>query len=108
LTTNTNSVSLLLCPAGSESQDDSYKLLCLRLPPPPLVVVVVVVSPVASRTKASNKPTTMSSSPAMFNGDEVATFFGFMGAASALVFSCKFPHLAAVQQQQLSSDRLPH
>jgi hypothetical protein len=38
----------------------------------------------------------------MFNGDEVATFFGFMGAASALVFSCKFPHLAAVQQQQLS------
>jgi hypothetical protein len=46
----------------------------------------------------------------MFNGDEVATFFGFMGAASALVFSCKFPHLAAVQQQQqqLSSDRLPH
>ncbi len=29
------------------------------------------------------------SSSAVFSGDEIAPFFGFIGAAAALVFSCK-------------------
>lgn len=28
-----------------------------------------------------------------FNGDEVAPFFGFLGAAAALIFACKVPRL---------------
>jgi hypothetical protein len=30
------------------------------------------------------------SSSAVFSGDEIAPFFGFIGAAAALVFSCKY------------------
>jgi hypothetical protein len=29
------------------------------------------------------------SSSAVFSGDEIAPFFGFIGAAAALVFSCE-------------------
>jgi UDP-N-acetylmuramyl pentapeptide phosphotransferase/UDP-N-acetylglucosamine-1-phosphate transferase len=32
----------------------------------------------------------------VFSGDETAPFFGFLGAAAALVFSCTFPHLLAL------------
>jgi hypothetical protein len=42
--------------------------------------------------REEQEPGEKSKMSSVFSGDETAPFFGFLGAAAALVFSCAFPH----------------